>query len=85
VPGEHGDPRVRDAVAAVAAACRRHDKLLTVGGMPDLSLVAGLGVSPLYLTGMDTDLLFSEACNRAQRFLAWHGGLHAGATPDESA
>jgi 2-keto-3-deoxy-L-rhamnonate aldolase RhmA len=75
VPGEHRDPRVHDAIATVAAACRRHDKLLMVAGIADLSVVsslAGLGVCPLYLTGMDTDLLFTEARARAGRFRAAH-------------
>jgi 2-keto-3-deoxy-L-rhamnonate aldolase RhmA len=75
VPGEHGDPRVREAVATVAQACRRHGKLLMIGGIADLSLVsslAELGVCPLHLTGMDTDLLFREAQNRVEAFTAWH-------------
>jgi 2-keto-3-deoxy-L-rhamnonate aldolase RhmA len=75
VPGEHRDPRVRDAIALVAAACRRHDKLLMVGGIGDPSVLASLvdlGVCPLYLTGMDTDLLFAEARARAARFFAAH-------------
>jgi 2-keto-3-deoxy-L-rhamnonate aldolase RhmA len=50
VPGDHRDPRVRAAVASVAEACRRHDRLLMVAGIPDFSLVAGLGVCPLYLS-----------------------------------
>lgn len=75
VPGQHSDPRVHDAIAVVAAACRRHDKLLMVGGIGDLSVMAslvGLGVCPLYLSGMDTDLLFAEARARVGRFLAAH-------------
>ena len=75
VPGEHGDPRLRDAIATVAAACRRHDRLLMVGGIADPSLIASLassGVCPLYLTGMDTDLLFTGARARARQFLASH-------------
>jgi 2-keto-3-deoxy-L-rhamnonate aldolase RhmA len=73
VPGDHHDRRLRAAIAAVATACRRHDKLLMVGGIPDFSLVAGLGVCPLYLTGMDTDLLFAGAQERARRSLDRHG------------
>ena len=38
VPGRYDDPRVRDAVAAAAAACQRHGKLLMVGGIADLAL-----------------------------------------------
>jgi 2-keto-3-deoxy-L-rhamnonate aldolase RhmA len=75
VPGEYDDPLVRQAVATVASACRRHGKLLMVGGVDDLSLLgsfADLGVCPLQLTGMDTALLFREAMARAEAFTAWH-------------
>ncbi|MFI6297166.1 HpcH/HpaI aldolase/citrate lyase family protein [Nonomuraea sp. NPDC050790] len=55
VPGAYDDPRVLDAVATVAAACRAHGRLLAVGGMPP----AGLdGVCPLRITGFDSALLF---------------------------
>jgi 2-keto-3-deoxy-L-rhamnonate aldolase RhmA len=77
VPGDHRDPSFHEAIATVAAACRRHDKLLMVGGISDLSIVGSLvqlGVCPLYLTGMDTDLLFTEARARARQFLASHAG-----------
>jgi 2-keto-3-deoxy-L-rhamnonate aldolase RhmA len=78
VPGEHDDPRVRDAIATVADACRRHDKLLMVGGVADqatLASFAALGVCPLQLTGMDTDLLFAEALARASRSAAMHDAV----------
>jgi 2-keto-3-deoxy-L-rhamnonate aldolase RhmA len=74
VPGEYEDLGVRKAIAAVVAAGRRHEKLVMVGGLADLSLLADLGGAPLYLTGMDTDLLFAEALNRARRVGAWHSG-----------
>jgi 2-keto-3-deoxy-L-rhamnonate aldolase RhmA len=80
VPGEYADPRVSEAIATVAAACRRNDKLLMVGGVADLATLASfaaLGVCPLVLTGMDTDLLFAEAEARASRFAAWHDALAA--------
>ena len=80
VPGEYADPRVRDAISTVAEACRRNGKLLMVGGVADLATLASfvaLGVSPLVLTGMDTDLLFAEAEARASRFAAWHDALAA--------
>jgi 2-keto-3-deoxy-L-rhamnonate aldolase RhmA len=80
VPGAYSDPRVREAIATVADACRRSDKLLMVGGVADLATLASfaeLGVCPLHLTGIDTDLLFAEAEARASRFAAWHDGLAA--------
>jgi hypothetical protein len=41
-----------------------------VGGMTDAGLIGELGGCSLYLTGIDTDLLFREADARAQRWLA---------------
>jgi 2-keto-3-deoxy-L-rhamnonate aldolase RhmA len=78
VPGEYADPRVRGAIVTVAQACRRHDKLLMVGGVADLATLASfvaLGVCSLVLTGMDTDLLFAEAEARALKFAAWHDAI----------
>jgi 2-keto-3-deoxy-L-rhamnonate aldolase RhmA len=75
VPGEYADPRVHDAIATVSGACRRHGKLLMVGGVADVDAVASfaaLGACPLQLTGMDTDLLFAEAQARVSRFAEWH-------------
>lgn len=74
-PGQYDDPPVRDAVAVVAEACRRHGKLLMLGGVGDLSVLASLsalGVCPLLLTGMDTELLYSAAQARAAEFATWH-------------
>jgi 2-keto-3-deoxy-L-rhamnonate aldolase RhmA len=75
VPGRYDDPRVREAVAAVAAACRRHGKLLMVGGIADLAILDDLiplGVCPLYLTGTDTELLYTAASARAGTYIRWH-------------
>lgn len=73
-PGQYDDARVRDAVAAVAEACRQNGKLLMLGGIADLTILESLvplGVAPLLLTGMDTDLLYAGAESRAGRFTAW--------------
>jgi 2-keto-3-deoxy-L-rhamnonate aldolase RhmA len=75
VPGQYDDPRLRQAVATVVAACRRHGKLLMIGGIADLSIagsLADLGACPLQLTGMDTDLLFRAAETRTETFATWH-------------
>jgi 2-keto-3-deoxy-L-rhamnonate aldolase RhmA len=64
VPGRYDDPRVRDAVATVGAAVKRHGKLMMVGGISDpaiLDALVPLGVCPLRLTGMDSALLFQAA------------------------
>lgn len=72
VPGQYADPRVTDAIAALAAAAKRHGKLLMVGGIADPALFRDLnelGVCPLRLTGTDTDMLYDGASARAERFL----------------
>jgi 2-keto-3-deoxy-L-rhamnonate aldolase RhmA len=72
VPGRYDDPRVYDAVATVAQACARHDKLLMIGGISDLALLErfnSLGLCPLRLTGTDTDLLFAGVSARARTFM----------------
>lgn len=74
VPGHYGDPRVREAVATLATACRRHGKLLMVGGIADLAVLEDLiplGVCPLVLTGTDTEVLFAGAAARAEKFRRW--------------
>ncbi|HEY0786036.1 MAG TPA: hypothetical protein VGD62_09200, partial [Acidobacteriaceae bacterium] len=66
------DPRVTEAITALAEACTRHGKLLMVGGIPDPALLrdlSSLGVCPLRLTGTDTDMLYAGAAARAERFL----------------
>ena len=71
VPGEYGDPRVTEAIAALGAAGARHGKPLMVGGIPDPALLGRLpplGVCPLRLTGTDTDMLYAGAAARAERF-----------------
>jgi 2-keto-3-deoxy-L-rhamnonate aldolase RhmA len=72
IPGQYGHPELRAAIAAVGEACRRHGKLLMVGGISDravLDELPALGVSPLHLTGFDTELLYSAAQSRAATFL----------------
>jgi 2-keto-3-deoxy-L-rhamnonate aldolase RhmA len=74
VPGRYADPRVREAVATAAEACRRHGKLLMLGGITDLSILDELvphGVCPLQLTGFDADVLFAGAAARADKFTTW--------------
>jgi 2-keto-3-deoxy-L-rhamnonate aldolase RhmA len=74
VPGQYADSRVREAVAAAAEACKRHGKLLMVGGIADLAIMGELmplGVCPLQLAGVDTDLLFAGAMARAEKYTRW--------------
>jgi len=75
-PGRLDDPRVGEAVSASAGTCRRHGKLLMVGGIADLSVLgtlSRLGACPLYLTGTDSDLLYAGALARTRQFTQWSG------------
>ena len=75
IPGEFTSPRLRECIAMAGEACRKHGKLMMIGGFSDLKLMASmleLGVSPMYMTGTDTDMLFAEAMQRSDRFSAWH-------------
>lgn len=74
--GQYHDLRLRDAVASVAQACREHGKLLMLGGITDFAVLdqlMPLGVCPLLLTGIDTDVLFAGAATRVERFATWRG------------
>jgi 2-keto-3-deoxy-L-rhamnonate aldolase RhmA len=78
VPGQYGDQRVREAVATVADAARRHGKLMTIGGIGDRSVfdsLLPLGVCPLRMTGPDTALLYQAAQagadNEITRYRQW--------------
>lgn len=73
IPGQYDHPAVRTAVGAIADACRRHDKLLMLGGVDDEATfvsLATLGICPLRLTGMDTGLLHSAARGRVEAITA---------------
>lgn len=75
IHGQYDHPLVRDAVAALAEACRNHGIPLQLGGIADPALfasLAALGAAPLYLTGMDTDLLHSAARARVETLTAAH-------------
>ncbi len=74
VPGRYDDPRVRAAVATMAQACREAGTLLMLGGIGDLALLETLmplGVCPLQLTGVDSELLYTGATSRAGKFTEW--------------
>jgi 2-keto-3-deoxy-L-rhamnonate aldolase RhmA len=74
IPGQYNDPQVHTAVETVAQACKAHNKLLMLGGISDLKVLDSLiplGVCPLLLSGVDTDLLFNGAEARADKFVTW--------------
>ncbi|MEW1776916.1 aldolase/citrate lyase family protein [Streptomyces sp. NPDC086777] len=73
IPGQYSDPRVKEAVTALAEACRRHGKLMVLGGIDDRAILdplLPLGVCALRITGTDTALLFSAAKLAADRAAA---------------
>jgi 2-keto-3-deoxy-L-rhamnonate aldolase RhmA len=72
IPGEHGHPAVREAVAAVAHACQESGKLFMLAGVGDPAIyasLAALGACPLLLTGMDTELLYAAMQRRTDSLL----------------
>ena len=81
VPGDYRDPRVREAVVALADACREHDRLLMIGGIGDPALLAALlplGACPLIMTGADSALLYQGAKASAER---WSAALSPALSP----
>jgi 2-keto-3-deoxy-L-rhamnonate aldolase RhmA len=73
IAGQYDHPLVRDAVATVGKACANHGKLFLLGGISDPGLFASLsqlGVCPLIVTGMDTDLLYSAVQARVDAILS---------------
>jgi 2-keto-3-deoxy-L-rhamnonate aldolase RhmA len=68
LPGEIGHDRVREAYEKVGAACRRHNKVLGMGGVYDEELARryiGMGAS-FVLGANDHGLLLNAAAQRAQ-------------------
>jgi 2-keto-3-deoxy-L-rhamnonate aldolase RhmA len=68
IPGQVGHERVREAYAKVADACRRHKKVLGMGGVYDQEIASryiGMGAR-LILGGNDHGLLMDAATRRAQ-------------------
>jgi len=75
IPGGFADRRLKECVAIAGEACKRHGKLLMVGGISDLAIggeLIELGASQLHLTGFDTDMLFVAADQRSRRLIEWH-------------
>lgn len=78
VPGDFRDRRVRDSIVAASDACKAHGKVLSVGGISDLSYLAELlplGVAPLIYTGTDNDLLMRAATDRQAQVADWFRAL----------
>lgn len=68
IPGQVGNERVRTAYEKVAAACRRHNKVLGMGGVYDQEIATryiGMGAR-LVLGANDHALLLNAATQRAE-------------------
>ena len=73
IPGQYDDPRVRHAVAALAEACRKHDRFLMVGGIGDPATMRSLlplGVCSLVMTGTDSGQLYQGAKASVEKYAA---------------
>jgi 2-keto-3-deoxy-L-rhamnonate aldolase RhmA len=68
LPGEIGHERVRDAFEKVGAACRRHNKVLGMGGVYDQELATRyIGLGARFVLGAnDHALLLNAATERAE-------------------
>lgn len=65
--GQFGHPKVEDAYAKVLAACRKHRKILGMGGVYDQALMqkyVGMGIK-FVLAGSDLSFMMSAAPARA--------------------
>jgi len=68
IPGQVGHERIRAAYQTVADACRRHHKVLGMGGVYDQEVATryiGMGAR-MVLAGSDHNLLMDAATRRAQ-------------------
>jgi len=74
-PGDYRNPRFRECVAKIAAACAENGKLCVIGGISDLGLLReylSLGVAPLIISGSDIEMLASAAKYRIDALKEWH-------------
>jgi 2-keto-3-deoxy-L-rhamnonate aldolase RhmA len=70
IPGQLGHERVREAYARVAAACRRHGKVLGLGGVYDEELAARyIGMGARFVLGANDHALLLNAATRRAEFL----------------
>lgn len=68
IPGQYGDARMQDAYARVIAACKKHGRIVGMGGIYDNKWAPhyiGLGAR-MILSGSDHGLLFEAATARAK-------------------
>ena len=76
IPGQYGDERVQDAYRRAAAACRKHNRILGMGGIYDTQWAPHyikMGAR-MVLAGSDHGLLFEAATQRAKTLRAAGAG-----------
>jgi 2-keto-3-deoxy-L-rhamnonate aldolase RhmA len=79
IPGEIGHPRIEEAYRRVGEACRKHGKVLGMGGVYDEETAAryiGLGAK-MILGGSDQQFLLQAAGARAKALQRMGGGSTA--------
>jgi 2-keto-3-deoxy-L-rhamnonate aldolase RhmA len=70
IPGQVGHERVREAYATAAAACRRHNKVLGMGGVYDQEIAARyIGMGARFILGGSDHGLLVDAATRRVEFL----------------
>ncbi|WP_137843346.1 aldolase/citrate lyase family protein [Microbacterium sp. 2FI] len=75
VPGDHDDPAVQAAARDVLAAAGSNGKLAMIGGVPLGEVQRQLlmeGMAPLFLAGIDSDLLYRASLDRAVTVAEWY-------------
>jgi 2-keto-3-deoxy-L-rhamnonate aldolase RhmA len=70
IPGQLGHDRVREAIEKVAAACRRHGKVLGLGGVYDQELAPRyIGLGARFILGANDHALMLNAATQRAQFL----------------
>jgi 2-keto-3-deoxy-L-rhamnonate aldolase RhmA len=70
VPGETGHERVRTAFETVGAACRRHNKVLGMGGVYDRELATRyIGLGARFVLGANDHAMLLNAATQRAEFL----------------
>jgi 2-keto-3-deoxy-L-rhamnonate aldolase RhmA len=70
IPGQIGHERVREAFETVGAACRRHNKVLGMGGVYDQELASRyIGLGARFVLGANDHALLLNAATQRAEFL----------------
>ena len=70
IPGQLGHDRIREAFETVATACRRHSKVLGMGGVYDEELASRyIGLGARFVLGANDHALLLNAATQRAAFL----------------